>query len=238
MTQKNQQRALSIKYKTLVINKLKPRERTMNNIIKSIETNIELSKKDLESIHNKRETVYPLTRQIIHLCSAAIKNAHRKQYDESLKLVNEAKVLIDKINNESIENTPIMSSGYVLDAQKEFTEANVALAFLTNKEIPTALELSVQISPYLNGIAEAASELRRTILDALRSDNLDSCETWMECMDETYSMLAGIDYPEAVTGGLRRTVDQLRGVLERTRGDLTMSLRQKALENKLDNLHL
>ena len=143
MTQKNQQRALSIKYKTLVINKLKRRERTMNNIIKSIETNIELSKKDLESIHNKRETVYPLTRQIIHLCSAAIKNAHRKQYDESLKLVNEAKVLIDKINNESIENTPIMSSGYVLDAQKEFTEANVALAFLTNKEIPTALELSV-----------------------------------------------------------------------------------------------
>ena len=210
----------------------------MNNIIKSIEINIESSKKDLESIHTKRETVYPLTRQIIHLCSADIKNAHRKEYEESSKLVNQAKLLIDTINNESIENTPLMSSGYELDAQKEFTEANVDLAFLTNKDIPSPTDLSVQISPYLNGIAEAASELRRTILDALRSDQLESCETWMECMDETYSMLAGIDYPDAVTGGLRRTVDQLRGVLERTRGDLTMSLRQKALENKLENLKL
>ena len=75
----------------------------MNNIIKSIEINIESSKKDLESIHTKRETVYPLTRQIIHLCSAAIKNAHRKEYEESSKLVNQAKLLIDTINNESIE---------------------------------------------------------------------------------------------------------------------------------------
>tara|TARA_B110000116_G_C16699834_1_gene519215 strand:- start:241 stop:873 length:633 start_codon:yes stop_codon:yes gene_type:complete len=210
----------------------------MNKIIKSIETNIEVSKIELETIHTKRETVYPLTRQIIHLCSAAIKNAHRKQYTDSLKLIQEAKILIDKINNESIENTPIMSSGYVLDAQKEFTEANVALAFLTNQQIPSTADLNVQTSPYLNGLAEAASELRRTILDALRSDELESCEVWMECMDETYSMLAGIDYPEAVTGGLRRTVDQLRGVLERTRGDLTMALRQKSLENKLENLHI
>jgi|TARA_B110001454_G_C12673883_1_gene414982 translin len=210
----------------------------MNKIIKSIESNIEFSKIELETIHTKRETVYPLTRQIIHLCSAAIKNAHRKQYTDSSKLIQEAKILIDKINNESIENTPIMSSGYVLDAQKEFTEANVALAFLTNQQIPSTADLNVQTSPYLNGIAEAASELRRTILDALRTDELESCEVWMECMDETYSMLAGIDYPEAVTGGLRRTVDQLRGVLERTRGDLTMALRQKSLENKLENLHI
>ena len=91
------------------------------------------------------------------------------------------------------------------------------------------------MSAYLNGLAEAASELRRSILDALRRDNMAPCETWMQVMDQVYSLLITMDFPEAVTGGLRRTTDQLRGVLERTRGDLTMALRQHSLEQRLSD---
>jgi translin len=39
-----------------------------------------------------------------------------------------------------------------------------------------------------------------------------------------------------MTGGLRRTADMVRGVLERTRGDLTMALRQQGLERRLGEM--
>ena len=119
------------------------------------------------------------------------------------------------------------------DARKEFTEANVTLAVISGGSIPHPEELGVDAADYLNGIAEVIGELRRYILDALRRDSVDRCEDLMAVMDEIYGILVTVDFPEAVTSGLRRSTDAMRGVLERTRGDLTLSLRQRRLEMRL-----
>ena len=132
-----------------------------------------------------------------------------------------------------MDNALIYNAGFMNDARKEFTEANVTLAIISGGGIPSSDELGVDASSYLNGIAEVIGELRRYILDSLRSDTVDRCQEFMEIMDEIYGVLVTVDFPEGVTGGLRHSTDAMRGVLERTRGDLTIALRQHSLESKL-----
>ena len=132
------------------------------------------------------------------------------------------------------DNPEIYYAGFLSDARKEFCEANVTLAIISGKALPYPADLEEDATDYLNGIAEVIGELRRYILDALRNDKyVDLCEQFMEIMDEIYGVLVMVDFPEAVTNGLRRSTDAMRGVLERTRGDLTMSLRQRQLEIQL-----
>src|SRR5690606_8343468 len=126
-------------------------------------------------------------------------------------------------------------AGYTQDAMKEYAEGVITRALLTNGEIPTPEEVGVEDTAWLNGLAEAASELRRDTLDALRQDETDRAEELLSIMDLIYGQLVTIDFPDSITGGLRRTTDQFRGVLERTRGDVTMSIRQARLERALRN---
>ena len=187
----------------------------------------------LAQVYAAREQAFPLTRQVIHLCDSAIRAAHRQEYDQTRSLLQQAQAHLDQIRVALQDHPNLYHAGYVADAQKEYAEAWATLAYLSGAPLYGPNDLGIEVTPYLNGLAEAASELRRSILDALRRDDIAPCERWMETMDEVYSLLVTVDFPEAITGGLRRTTDQLRGVLERTRGDLTMALRQHSLERKL-----
>jgi len=124
-------------------------------------------------------------------------------------------------------------AGYVQDAMKEFAEASLTLAIVAGRSLPGPGDLGIEDAPYLNALAESASELRREVLDRLRADELERAERLLAAMDEIYDVLITVDFPDAITGGLRRTTDQLRGVLERTRGDLTITLTQKRLQRSL-----
>lgn len=183
--------------------------------------------------HTAREKALPLTRNIIRLCADAIRATHRKHFDKAHELLVQVRSHLDETRNSLANHQDIYHTGYVSDAQKEYAEASATLAFISQAPLPDHEELGVEMAPYLNGLAEAASELRRAILDSLRRNDIDPCNDWMATMDDVYSLLVTIDFPDAVTSGLRRTTDQLRGVLERTRGDLTMALRQHSLEQRL-----
>ena len=205
----------------------------MANHTQTLENIGQDAQSSLAQAHAAREQAYPLSRVTIHLCASAIRAAHRHEYGESLSLLGQAQAHLEEMQTALRDHPSLYHAGYVLDAQKEYAEARATLAFLSGVPLSTPNDLGVEIAPYLNGLAEAASELRRSILDAMRRNDITPCEEWMNIMDEVYSLLVTVDFPEAITGGLRRTTDQLRGVLERTRGDLTMALRQHALERKL-----
>jgi len=125
-------------------------------------------------------------------------------------------------------------AGFLNDAKKEFAEANLTLAFVEDNSLPTAAELGVDVQPYLNGMAEAASELRRQVLDCLRRDEGAEAERLLALMDDVYGMLVTIDFPDALTGGLRRSTDALRAVLERTRGDVTTAIIAARLQEAIE----
>ena len=199
---------------------------TLNTIAQDAQTRLAQS-------HAAREQAFPLTRQVIQRCANAIRAVHRKEFDQGRSLLEQAQERLEQIRSALQGHPDLYHTGYVADAQKEYAEAWATLAFLSGVPLPSPTDIDVEVAPYLNGLAEAASELRRSILDALRRNDIAPCEEWMETMDQVYGLLITIDFPDAITGGLRRTTDQLRGVLERTRGDLTIALRQHALERKL-----
>jgi len=127
-------------------------------------------------------------------------------------------------------------TGYVQDAQKEYVEALATFSLVTGAPMQAPEEIGIAAAAFLNGLAEAVGELRRYVLDLLRRGEVESCEAYLRTMDDIYSLLVTIDYPDALTGGLRRTTDATRAILERTRGDLTFALRQRDLEAALARL--
>ena len=178
----------------------------------------------LERTHGAREAALVASRRAIRTCATAIRAVHRREFREARELVAEAAAYVAEMDAAVDGHPDIRYMGYVSDAKKEFAEANLTLAFVAGHAMPTARELGVEAPAYLNGMAEAASELRRQVLDRLRVDDVDEAERMLGLMDDVYTVLVTVDYPDAITGGLRRTTDALRAVLERTRGDVTNAL--------------
>jgi translin len=180
-----------------------------------------------------REKALPLCREVIRYCSKAIRTVHRQEFSQAKELLKSARNLLDKIKQIAAEHNELSYTGLVRDAQKEFAEGSITLALITGKRLPEPDELRVDYAAYLNGLGEAVGELRRYLLDSMRRGDLSRGEELLSVMDDIYTTLATMDFPEAVTGGLRRTTDMVRGTLERTRSDLTLAIRQKDLEEKL-----
>lgn len=170
-------------------------------------------------------------RKVIRYAANAVRALHRG--DDASELLSDARRILDAIRSQTKPFPNLYWAGYVQDAMKEYAEAEITSALLHGTGLPTAADLQVEDAVWLNGLAEAASELRRDVLDSLRRDETDRAEDLLRSMDAVYSVLVTVDFPDAVTGGLRRTTDQYRAVLERTRGDVTMSVRQSRLEHAL-----
>lgn len=185
----------------------------------------------MSSLAAVRDTAVNHSRAIVRSSANAIRALHRSE--DASSLLAEARTLLDQVVEESTPYPTVYWAGYVQDAMKEYSEAIITRALLDGTEIPGPEAVGVEDTAWLNGLAEAASELRRDTLDALRHDDIERAEALLSRMDQIYGHLVTIDFPDSITGGLRRTTDQFRGVLERTRGDVTMSVRQTRLERAL-----
>lgn len=186
--------------------------------------------------HQAREQALAVSREVIRFSANAIRAVHRGDFEDARQLIDRASRRLQETRPIREENPEIYYAGFLSDARKEFAEANITLAVISRVDIPHPETIEVDAPAYLNGMAEVIGEIRRYILDALRRDSFEHCEEFMDVMDEIYGILVTIDFPEAVTGGLRRSTDAMRGVLERTRGDLTISLQQRRLERRLADL--
>lgn len=181
----------------------------------------------LNEKHAAREKALRASRALIQACARSIREVHRGELAEAEVRLDEARIAADDGFQALKEHPDIEHAGFVHDAEKEYAEARATLALVSGKPLPSPEELGVTAAAWLNGIAEAAGELRRVILDRLRQGNFEGCDDLLEAMDDIYALLVTIDFPDAMTGGLRRTTDQTRGILERTRGDLTMAIVQQ-----------
>ena len=181
-----------------------------------------------------RERALPASRRAIRACANAIRAIHREEWDRAHRLMDEAKAAIDE-GLEAVRDQPeIRFAGYLQDAQKEYAEARVTEAVVTGPGIPTPEELGVEDAPYLNGIAEAIGEGRRHILDLLRHGKVAEGEATLSAMDDLYTVLVTMDYPDAITGNLRRSTDVARSLIEKTRGDLSVARVSQDLHDALE----
>jgi translin len=183
-----------------------------------------------------RDKALARARQLTRACSLAIRAVHRDDTDEMREHLIEAHKLAKTLTTDLEEHPDLFYAGYTQDALKEFVEANVTCALIQNQPLLTPGELGVVKATYLNGLAEVVGELRRRILDILRHGYSKEAERLLGYMDEIYSVLVTIDYPDAITNGLRRQTDIARSIIEKTRGDITFSLRGEHLEQAIEQL--
>ena len=196
-----------------------------------------------ESVHKAfeartvaRDQALSQARTLNRHCARAIRAAHRDERSLAQDHLDEAAKLANCLQTDLAEYPDLYYAGYTQDALKEYAEASIVYAILDDKAIPTPGMLSLEYNTYLKGLAEAIGEMRRRCLDILRSGYSNEAERLLSHMNDIYDVLVTMDYPDAITGGLRRLTDIMRGVIERTRGDLTLSLRQEQLEKSLRSL--
>ncbi len=189
-----------------------------------------------EDLNSVRDRALNEGRQVIRLSANTVRAVHRGELESAHQELSQARSMLGSLCESLKPFGAIYWAGYVQDAMKEFTEASLTLAIVEGTVWPLPGDLGVEDAPYLNAMAESASELRRLVLDTLRGDDLPLAERYLATMDDIYSVLITVDFPDAITGGLRRTTDQLRAVLERTRGDVTLTLNQRRLERVLKSV--
>jgi translin len=186
-----------------------------------------------ESLAAVRDQAINQGRHIVRRSANAVRSTHRGDHAGAELLLDEASTLLGPLLQSLRAFPEVYWAGYTQDALKEYAEARITAAIVRDQPVPGPDTLGVTDPAYLNALAEAASELRRQVLDHLRAGNLDRAAHLLGVMDGIYAALMLVDFPDAVTGGLRRTVDALRAVLERTRGDVTLATQQRRLEAAL-----
>jgi translin len=188
----------------------------------------------LEKKNGQREQVLSMSRRLVQHAARAIRCAHRDDMDEADRILGDADRLIGEMNQAATGYPDLMSAGYTLDAQKEHSEAHLVRALLRREPLPGPQDLGVADAAWLNGLGEAGGELRRAALDRIRRGDVAEAEEFLGQLQEIYVFLSTVDFPDAITRGLKRTNDMVRGVTERTRGDLTVAVRQEELKAALD----
>ena len=207
---------------------------TMNNLAAACEE----IRRDLEQRNAARDSAIKLSRELIRQCSRSIRAIHRRDWQAADARLAEVETGAAALKAAVRAYPDLYHAGYTQDALKEVAEAHLTRAIIRGDSLPTARELDIESATYLKGLAEAATELRRFILDIMRQQDAHSheAERLLTAMEDIYEQLATFDFPDALTRGLRRQTDVTRGVLERTRGDLTQSLRQQKLHRALAQL--
>ena len=183
--------------------------------------------------HAARERALPKSRAAIRFCANSIRATHRQEFQSAQELLAQASALLKEMELDLQDHKDIFYAGFVQDAQKEYAEAATFAALTQGRSLPEVSELSIGWAPYLNGLGEMVGEMRRYVLDQLRRGNLDECEVFLQHMDDVYALLTTVDYPDAITLGLRRTTDTARSILEKTRGDLTVAVSQAQLQQRM-----
>lgn len=183
-----------------------------------------------------RDKALMQTRKVIQHAAHAIRAIHRMEVDVADGFLNDARQLVEHLRRDLSDHPDLFYAGYTQDALKEYVEAHVTCALIRGQDLPLPYEIDVEPAIYLNGLAEVVGELRRRTLDTLRQGYSPEVERLLSLMDEIYALLITIDYPDALTNGLRRQTDLARGIVERTRGDVTISLREQRLTQSMKEL--
>lgn len=197
---------------------------------------VESVRADFEARNTAREEALRISRSLVRLSANSIRAIHRREWDNARTQLDETRQVALQLLAATAAYPDLFFSGYTQDALREYVEAFLTFALVRNEPLLSPQALQVPPATWIGGLAEASTELRRHILDIIRPGHATEAEQLLESMDAVYSHLITLDFPDAITDGLRRRTDAVRGVLERTRGDLTTSLRQQLLQDALETL--
>ncbi len=206
----------------------------IQEVIETLNRYVEEAREILSAKNEAREKALTDARELTKRCALAIRACHREEWENASSLLEEAREIASRLKALASIYPDLYYSGYSQDSLKEFVEASLVRSFLLREAIPGPKELGVEPDTYLRGLGEAMGELRRHILDLIRKDEFARGEELLAIMEEVYAFLMTLDFPEALTGGLRHTGDMVRGVVEKTRSDFTAAYENYLLRKSLE----
>jgi len=201
--------------------------------LENLDTITERIRQNFETKNAARDESLRRSRELIRYCAHSIRATHRADFEKAGQLLATAHQAASELVECVADYPDLYYAGYTQDALKELAEASITYALITDGPLPDPDDLGIEYAAYLNGLGEAVGELRRYVLDIIRRGQIKRGEVILSAMDDVYAVLVTMDFPDAITSRLRRTTDMVRGVLERTRGDLTMAMRQDELQEAL-----
>ncbi|MEC7819747.1 MAG: translin family protein [Actinomycetota bacterium] len=186
-------------------------------------------KNSFDSIYTIREESLKISRQAIQYASKSIRSVHRSELIEAEQFLLECQKCLSELMLMTYDYPMIKYNGFVVDAEKEMVEASLVLAFEKDKILLFPSDLNVSSVGYIGGLGDAIGEWRRRALDLLRELDIDSSSKYLSIMELSMDILSELDYPDGMTGGLRRIADNARAIIERTRSDITNATVQAQL---------
>lgn len=186
-------------------------------------------RKEIEEDDKVRERSLPLARSAVRKCSESIKLSHRGEYQAARKSLEDANELITQAKVE-MEKSVFLDKSRILDtAYQELAEAMNVLSILENNMLSTPEVFDIPSRAYLTGLADTIGEIRRATLEKLRNDDVTKATQYLSLMENIFEELTSFDFPNALVPDLRRKCDVARGIIERTRADVTTAVRQNRL---------
>ncbi|HII81072.1 MAG TPA: haloacid dehalogenase [Methanosarcina sp.] len=197
-------------------------------------------RENLEVKDRIREEGLKISREIVRECRTASFALHGKDFEKASNSIETAGKALKKLEARFEGHADIYHAGFVEHAQQEYSEVSVLYSLLKDEgkmlSLPSPDELGVEYTAYLNGLGDVVGELRRHILDLIRGEAFEKAEVFLGIMENIHATLMDFDYPDAITGGLRRKTDVSRSLIEKTRGDVVNAIQQQKLELSMKSL--
>ncbi|HUV54526.1 MAG TPA: hypothetical protein VMW03_04920 [Candidatus Krumholzibacteriaceae bacterium] len=187
----------------------------------------------LRALEEAKDKAYPKARKARTLSKQSILMLHNGEPKKAQRLISEAANLLNEVRGVGEAFPGVQSSEIVVAARQEYAEAAILHSLITEKKYPTPKELGVEATDYVLGLADVPGELRRQALDSLREGDLGAAESSLEIMDEIYLYLVEAEEASMMLKGMRRKLDVARGVIERTRAEVTAEIGRRRLSREL-----
>ncbi len=175
----------------------------------------------LDEKERVREETLRVSREILKLSARTIAAMHRGAFVDGdvLRIID----LCKQLKKDLRDHKDMWHSGAVANSLQEAAEAAIVHALLKNERLPHPDDLAVTYPAYLLGLCDAVGELRRFALTALKDGRTDDAEMYLERMDRIFAVISQYHYPKAIVP-VKVKQDQARGIIERTRGDVALSI--------------
>lgn len=201
--------------------------------MKSVLSKIQKELKDKEEV---REETQKAMRRATRLSKQAILFTHQERFKDAKKLLSQANELFTELRKVAEKHPDLVYTGIVEIAFEEYAEAQTLLRLVEENQFISSEELSVPAVAYVLGLADVVGELRRRVLDLLRSGKVKNAEDCLQMMEQIYVELMSMNEAYMLVPGLRRKCDVARRVIETTRGDVTIEARRTSLERSIKRL--
>jgi translin len=201
--------------------------------MKNLEKIIDKIEKSIDDKDRIREKALRHSREIIINCRKAIQLIHQGQTEKAKMHLRKASAKLASLYDITGNYPELFHAGYVENAAQEFVEAKCLLNIIQGKNLPDPDKLQTTYSSYLLGLCDVVGELRRKSLDSILVGSAEEANKYLKLMENIYDAIIKFDYPSSLVP-IKRKQDQVRGIIEKTRGELAVASCERRIEFHTD----